>query len=817
MFVRSKVAKFIKFAIYSISIIVGVSSCGGTGICAPSNNLQLSLTAPYEYPANLPNSINAQLTIYNDSNFDAINLTYNIPDSYNYTGVPIMISNDSNVNPCVTRIRAKSSCTFTATISAYANPGSFRVVANYGSIGAKTQSQSLLSNLVGGGSLQLTANIGLTEINANSSSGANGITFIYPPIVAAPSDPTQPIFIPVVAYVNSASAGVFNQIKLTDQNGNPLTFTVTGGSSCESCGAIAQGSIVQFMLQLPPGTVNYQFYGQTVNQSTVVDTGTTQHPIQVTSSGLGALQVQPTEFTLLGESVQTITYTNVGSGNVTDFSFEQLPPDFTLVSNNCPSTLQPKEFCTYTIKNKAGVESSGTTSIVAKYSGGQTPNQPITSTVNYRGPDAQYGAVLSDISGIMPAFSFSVNTVNHVESRLIRLTNTGNTSESNFLLSLPASYFKIEAASGSGACNLSGSPLGTVTNVLAIGESCVFNMVYDNSNATPTSTGDLQISSLNYGVNGNHVSPGLSPVVVTYQTLQAYASLSISSGFESSNPQTLGQIIANGRESSLYTFTVTNNGPDSAESISFGSFTNSAYTIESQTCTTSTPLAAGSTCTVTVKFKTTTVASPSLGTLPINYTSTTAQSAIFTSYVYTTGSAVPAHSPQIVIESSIVFNNSAGGDGTNGSKFAVSENSATLANTYMVLTYTNIGQYAAKSFVIESGSIPQGYQYASSQQPNACAYNGVTPFDLESNATNSCTVTLQLTSNTATEYDINLNNSLTASWVDSDSYAWSSQSVYWYHNNATPLLQTIYTFVYANPVITVTDNLNAGRYLEPVC
>ena len=162
--------KFIKYAT-SVAGLATLVACSG-GTCAPNDNpvgdLTLAIAAPSQYPAGLPVPIQAQLTMTNTSKVNASNLVYTVPaigESGNYTGVTITPdAGIGSASGACTNIAAGASCTFIATIGAYAKPGSFIVTATpNGTASSNTKTTNSTKSLQAG-SISVTANLGLVDV-----------------------------------------------------------------------------------------------------------------------------------------------------------------------------------------------------------------------------------------------------------------------------------------------------------------------------------------------------------------------------------------------------------------------------------------------------------------------------------------------------------------------------------------------------------------------------------------------------------------------------------------------------------------------------
>lgn len=782
-------SKFNNIKKYTIAIATAtavlLSACGGTGSCPPDGSNggklpTLKLTAPNQYPAGLSSPITAYLTMTNTSSVNANNLYYSIPSETNYTGVAISVANGS-VNPCLS-IAAHQSCTFPVVIGANANPGSFTVTATPN--GATTQSSGLFSKLINklgltaNNTLSLTANIGLTDLGVNSNSGANGISFLYNNVISA--DESGDTLISVVGVVNSASAGSFNTINLTDQSGNLLNFTVVSGNSGNGASNLSLGSIVTFLLKIPSSASNstFNFYAQTLENSELVSQGTIANPITVGSFNSGVLVIQPTNFSLSTPSYesQVITFTNIGNGPISALSIPNPQSPLYQISNNCGSSLAAGASCTYIVGSHAEAGFSGDAGISASYNSGSGVNS-VSAQVHYSGADPVAGISVS--SGDNPTLNFVSNTESTVKSSQLTLTNTGNVSESNFVFTVPQ-YFTLASGTSGTPCILSGN---TVTTVLNKNSTCTLTLTYTNG----TITNGSQTSSLKVDYKYHGFNAPQSSIPLTYQTVLA-------SGLLSVNPSIYSypNIRANGNMSESKVFIYTNIGTGTASNISATTLLGGAAIFQiipsspsdANDCGSNvTTLAPGAQCQVTVQFGPAYAEGNESSPLSASYESMPSTTPVKTDAALS-GTVLPALSANIIV-SNVSFNPTAlGGNGSSQESAFAFESS--ISPISVTLTYKNIGNDAATHFILSSSL----YTFST----NNC--NDVT---LPINGT--CTVTISYTNNTiAVDDEISLGSKyIPLSWSD-DSGVYSNMGAQW-DNNGTPQ-NSIFISIFAKPTVT---------------
>lgn len=730
----------------------------------------------------------------NTSSVDATNLYYAIPSASNYTGVAIAVAND-NTNPCRS-IAAQQSCTFPVTIAAYANPGAFTVTATPNA----NTSQSILGKLVSkienkiglqSGTLELTANIGLTNVPVNTNSGANGITFLYSSTVAAAESGST--LLSIVGVVNSASAGNFNTINLTDQSGNLLNFTVSSGNSGNKATNLVQGSIVTFLLKIPASATGntFNFYAQTVdnNGGGTVNQGTLPNPITVGSATAGILVVQPTNFSLTSPNYesQVVTFSNIGNGEVSGLSIQTPAAPLYVINNSCGNSLAAGLSCTYILGSNTTPGSSGDSVLTASYNNGST-TIPISAQIHYTGANPVAG--ISITSGDNPTLNFVANTESNSTSSQLTLTNSGNVSESNFVFTVPQ-YFTLTAGTTRTPCTLSGN---TVTSVLAKNASCTLTLTYTNG----TITNGAKSANLLVDYKYNGVDAPQSTVPLIYETDQASSLLQVSSP---ALPYTFPSIRANGTSESQV-FVYTNIGTGTATNITVNRVLQAPSTfsvIPSQPSAANdcgsghiTSLAPSESCQVTVQFSGY-VAGVYNKTLQVSYESVPSATATTIS-ADISGTVLPILSAKMVISNVIWSPAQLGGNGTSDTPFAFESSTTPLTVT---LTYKNDnGTYPANNFTVDTSVLPQGFTLSN----NGC--NSVT---LAVNQT--CNVSLNYLPATATNSSIQLDSSLQATWSDERGSV-GPATVQW--NNSGTLQSQIYYQIFVAPQVSVVMSYESG-------
>lgn len=763
-------------------VSVLISSCS-SGSCSPYNSkntgqqYSLSIASPSEYPAGV--AVTIPMLVFNNGYSSLNNLVYTVPSSTNKTGVDITI----NPGSCTNLPAYSSGCTIYANVPAGSNPGSFVVQAT--SAGTQQSIVSRIENKIGSifannvnnleNTISVTANLGLTNIESNNLSGANGITLLYPNTIVANPDGTTTVII--TAVISSSNAGEFNTLILVDSNGNPISgVSPISGNSGTGYSNLAQGSIVALSVTLPKGSQQQSFYLQTQKNGVNVSKSSSQNQINIVPSDLptGVISLQPSSFNLSSAyTKQVITLTNNGNGVATNLDLSVLG-GINIISgeSTCGATLAVGASCTYTVGFDATKPISGTGSVTVKYQANSKKTVSQSSTVQYTGTDAIAGLEITSSSS---NFDFSTTTNSPAESVVITIKNTGSYSESITSITPPAP-FSINTNGLTNGC-------GATPFQLLAGKSCSYNLVYNNSNVTPASTVPYVISYLYKGAVED--KQGSSAVTLNYQTKQAKASLSVSS----SNIN-FPTIVNNNYATYTESIVINNQGNNSATNIAV-SMTNIAPNFFSQTNNCPSTLPVGQSCIVWVKFGPVSGnPATSIESINISYTlytggnSTTVSSKV-TGQVLQAGSAVPTIDPNAPAESS----GFSGGTGSQSSPYVVQNNNTPPTLTYTIVNDSTTGKSALGMYISESTLSP-GWTLAPG---NTCGTKN-TPISFE--AGKSCNLVLQLATTTTGNYPLDL-STVTANWTDEMNPTTET---------TTSFNGTVNAQVYAAPLITISPS-----------
>ena len=378
----------IRNASIALLFAVVLSSCGG-GSCANCSTstpgtLTLTIEAPSQYPAGLPESINAVLTMTNTSTTDANNLLYSVPAAGqvgNYTGVTITPNAGvGSASGACTNIKAGSSCTFTATIAPYANPGSFTVTAVPNSVSSTSIITKVMGKLLKNDSISVTANLGLVDTPTTDNK-----YYVLPDnqYINSSLDTTTTAYVSV--WIKEADEGL-NTLNLVDQDGTLLTATAIGTPT------YATNSVNSYKITIPAGK-SVQYVQALSNVCSEKNTGTNANTacsnsavINLEPNGAGILSLQPTYFNMsISYESQVITLTNTGTGSITNIEYPEITSPFSITTNSCSNieSLAVGQSCSFTVTyNSVGV--NGESQFVFTYKNGVSNVQQLThATVVY--------------------------------------------------------------------------------------------------------------------------------------------------------------------------------------------------------------------------------------------------------------------------------------------------------------------------------------------------------------------------------------------------------------------------------------------------
>lgn len=770
------------------SVLVGCSS----GFCLSDNSGNngdagaLQIIAPKIIYSNLTSASSGYVTIINPTATAIKNLHYSL--SKQIGGGSAATINHVSADNCSV-ISPHGQCNLKIDVAAGAVAGSLGISANNNS---STLTQLFKSTQ---STTNLTLPVGIEQAYFNSIPGADGITISYYHTVIAGVP-----YIMVSGIVASTNAGNFNNIALVDSNGNVIPnqqlISGTAGS--------AQGSTFSILLPVPAGsgssqTIKVQTQRVAIDGSiTVVSTATTANTL-TTTSGVGITDMLPGAVYLTAANPeQTITFANNGDVAAQLQSFAASNPNIEVVFS--PTNLASGGIAYATLKLKTSASAASSGSATLSYNNGKeqvktaavveqniNPQPTPTPTPTPPVPTAGLTAILT------PDNNFFTTTAIGTVSRQLTLTNTGNTAENGFVLTLPANFTISTGTSNSCTITQETSP-ATISNSLAANGNCTVSVVYTNSSSVdPAQSADISIA---YNYNGSTAATPAT-AAVNYKVTQSTANLTLTP-----NPVTFVNVLNNGADSNSQTVTVTNSGDETATSLAFnisGTDNTLFSTIAGGSCTSGGSLSStngSNSCTINIQFGTA-ISSVGAGSktasLDVSYTPYTNGSTRTASTVLN-GQVVAAQGANIA-QGTATASGFAGGTGADvANAYQIQQNATPLPT--ISYTITNSGPVPANNFYLSGSAsgwtMDDGCGTSISKVPLAASGG-------------SCTVTFTMNS-TATTGAQNLDVSgITMNWVDQDTPDGQTQN----------MSGTQYVNVYAPASIAITTSPTSNISIAP--
>lgn len=754
---------FIVCGIFFSILLLGCSQ-GVVQADPKSNNYSLVIEAPSEYAVS-GGSTSIPVIIRNNSNTPLENIQYEI--AQNTTGVDIAI--EASTSKDCASIGANQQCTLLVNVAGGVSTGAFYISA---STSNNTQTSSLLSSMT----LTTQAVVGLTNVVANNESGINGVSFYYNQSISLPDNNSSTVLFTM--FVTSPNVGAFNNLDIVDGVGKSLQYSVLTGNSGNGMTALHQGDTVTLAILVPNGASQISFYPSLKLDNQPIINGTSLQPITIQvlrnhvtrQANINSL---PSNFNLNeSHNSQVITLWNNGNLRATNLNVSMSNNSiFTISNNNCGSTLESGQSCSYVVNFDGNSDKAGTGGAVFNYSSANISGSD-TSIFSYRGSMAIANLAIS--SATNPRFKFITTTASPKMISILTIANTGAIPIESFNYKLPVNgVFSLDNSGLNNPCQAG--------SVLQPNQSCQVGLAYENNNVSPVTTYPIEIEYKYIDPEIEKQLIGDSVVFVTYETMQSHAILSTSV-----NTVNFGNVLNNfDNTSQVESIFITNIGdiPTSGGLSLNLQEQIGLYHVVSDSCN-GVVLNSGESCIVSL------IAGPiansvsfgaALGTLGINYVpyfgaNLTAINVDLNTQVVTAQTAVVSVSQ------------------TNQSGFA--DGVGTIENPFMLesgysgsLTYTitNTGEVPANNFVLNynpSDLLP--WVVSSTDCNNAVlAANG-----------GSCSVTLSLSAQQPSSTTLNL-SAITMNWVDQDSPRGQTQSFY----NGS-----LYTTIYPSAQIMFTPN-----------
>ncbi len=637
-----------------------------------------------------------------------------------------------------------------------------------GSLGISLNNENgFLSKLNTSSQSAATPTIGIQQSAYNDLNGADGITLNYYHTVI-----NGTAYILVSGLVASANAGNFNNVVLVDSNNIPIpNQQLIAGSS-----AYTQGKTFSILLPVSSGNNLTQVIKAQTQLITSPETKTSQKKLLTTEvvstatisstlttvSDIGIVEMLPSAIYLnQNNPEQLVTFSNTGSITAQLQSLTASNPNIEVIFSSIG--LISGGTTTAILKLKDPTQSASSGEIVLTYYNGQrevtvaaaadqnvnpTPSPaptptPTPSPTPTPVPTAGLTAVLN------PNDDFFVTTANGTTSRQLTISNTGNTNENNFVLTLP-NNFTIGAGS-SNSCTVTNvtSPASINNTLTASGGNCTVMVTYTNSTVTTQTAGSISIA---YGYN-NGIAATPVTVGVNYKVTRSTANLSLS-------PSTMNYASIPNNDTSTSAagslFTLSNSGEVAASNLAFNiTGTNSSLfsVVAGGNCLSGGTLGTSpATCTIATMFGPAAngvVTGTKTASFAVSYTPYTG-GATQSSNTATLSGAVTA-APSATYTSSINGASFISGGGTSDNQYTGYINT----NYTLGITYTNDSAIDASGFTT-SYTPPAGWTLSTHGCDNVAmaATNG------------TCTDIYTLNSADAGSHNLLLQN-LTASWTDS--------------------------------------------------
>jgi photosystem II stability/assembly factor-like uncharacterized protein len=601
-----------------------------------------------------------------------------------------------------------------------------------------------------------TSNVSVIDTPDNSETGIEAINLYYPQAAVQNPDGTSSII--VLAYMSNGvyakdSPTNFSKIKFTDTSGNDLNAIALSGNNSGDNNFVG-GEAVTFLLTAPKGATVLNYKIQTLNSDGTPVQNSDEKAINIVTNDdpRGLLNISPSTLSLdENKSEQTIFLQNIGNGTVGGLDIKPTDPSkITIQSNNCPASLLVGASCQYSVKlNLSAVKlTKGSTSITANYTDAPAAANII---VKYRGQDATAGLQIKNIDGDNPdMFDFTYD--NGPEMKAIRITNTGDNTETFSDVSLPEGFYLQAPYGDDNAC-----PMPLAGNTLEPSASCDTEIVYASSKPTEGKQNGNLLISYTFPSTGGTTASTTSSVVLSYETLPPRGLLRITPVDEDNIGQ-FDTIFGNNKESDVKVFTVTNIGINTASGIQPKGLTAPFSGTNSCGAT----LNVGESCAYAIKFGPYMNSSESVVTFKqpftIDYIPYLGEKSISTG-ITLAGQALPPKSAKLTASVNITAKSGfAGGSGTKTDQLQIMQGKTGGTVTY---TITNTGTMNASSVYLNTADLPNSWKL---DPATTCGTSSKNTINLALGAT--CNAIFDVnTANGTGEQALDLSN-VEANWKD---------------------------------------------------
>jgi hypothetical protein len=738
----------------------GSSSSDGSG-GSQGDASKLTFVAPNIVPS-LPVASTSYLVVNNPTESLITGVQYKLGA---IVGDASKITLDSTSAANCAKIAANSSCSIKLITPAYTTAGSFNVSASNNSTllnnlatKANGRNKSLAANL------PTTPTIGVEQVLYTTTTGANGVTLYYFNTVVAGVP-----MIMVTGVVNSNEVGNLNTVTLIGPDNTPIPGQqVISGNMGAGAPSLTMGSTFNILLPAPTGANATQTIKvkteQIASNGTVSNTQiSTNSSTLTTTTGVAIVDMLPSSIYLTESNPsQQITFSNTGDVAAQLQSLVSSNSNIEVVFSS--TSVAPGGKATATLRLKDPSVPAASSSITLSYNNGKTDVEQ-SSSVDQNvvpGPDPvpvppPGPTPVAGLTAILANNNFNVTTVKHTTFESMTITNTGNTTESNFVVTMPNSNFSlVDNAGSANDCKVTSGAID-LTQALESSTNCVVTVKYDNNTVT-SGSGNISIT-YNYGTGTP--APSAATAAVNWNVAQSTANLSITG--DVANPYIYPTTLNDGSgESNTMIFTIKNTGEVAATGISSvvnsttlaGLFASNNSEVENS-C--GSALAPDTTCQIGVQF----------GPIPDNTAPGTKNGDLTISYKESDGATTDSNivqnlQGQVATSGSAVFNAPQTGTASGFTDNTWASLSINQKTTNGVITYTltNTGADAATNFIVTLPSAPTGWTNIATTCPTATGTN------LAPQA--NCNVTL--TADTATAGTIAATNfTLGLAWTDQDS------------------------------------------------
>lgn len=760
--------------LFFVCLLFSVTSCGTSNSTTPSTNSvdvgninNVSYIAPNIIPSLIGASSRAYLVVTNESDEAVSNISYQITNAVG-GGSSVTIESDSAA-ACSTAA-AGGQCILTLIVPPSVQAGAFSVSAS--NIAGSTPVKSNL--------------IGVEQASYNTQTGPNGITLYYSNTVVAGTP-----YVLVTGLVASESVGTFNSVEFIDTNDNPLpNQQVVSGNLGNGLSALPQGSTFAILIPVPAASdtstqlqpsaknrasntasnANQLFYTQTSfnaadGTKANIQTGSTINVLNVVSTSQAVIEVLPLSL-VLSESnpSQTLMIVNNSAVPATSLSLSSSSSNVTVDFST--STLAPQTVAQATISLVDVIGAVSNSDLNLEYNDGVNDLSQLIAIEQNLTPPLSPIAYAGLSLKLVPSNQFISSQLESVTSNFLLLTNTGNTNESNFIISGLPNGFSLSNGASANPCIVSdGIEITNTLTTSGSSQSCDVQVTHASQTVTPLTQASLAVN-YDFDIDVSPVSAIASQISFYYEVKSSSANLAI----VPNDNTDFGTIVNNNIAVESYVFTLVNSGTGTAENIdlnnsSLFSGTNAnLFTLNTGASGVTNPcsnsLDAGESCQLGVTFGPTLEAAvDATASLAVTYYQFTgAVAPVTTAGVDLTGTVATAQSAIINI-AQVSSSGFVTGNGTPSLPYLIQESTAGVLN----YTLTNTGTVPATNFYTTlTSNLPVGWTAS-----NSTCGSITGPTTLNANG-GSCQISFTLNSNNPGPNNLNL-GLLDANWSDQHS------------------------------------------------